>query len=68
MRVANFIIGFAVGVVLGGVAVLLTTPQSGDALQSDLRSRWEQAKSEGKDAFEARRAELEARLSSLKSG
>ena len=68
MRVINFFNGFVIGVVLGAVAVLLTTPQSGEALQADARNRWDQALSEGKKAAAARRAELEARLATLRSG
>jgi hypothetical protein len=56
------------GLVLGTVIVMLTTPQSGQSLQSDVRSRWDHALAEGRKAAEARRAELEARLASLKGG
>ena len=67
MRVSNFLLGFIVGLFLGAVAVLLTTPQSGNTLQSDVRSRWDQALVEGRKAAAARRAELEARLASLRT-
>lgn len=65
-RVINFMSGFVVGLIIGSVTVLLTTPQSGSSLQSEARSRWDNAVAEGKKAAAARRAELEARLASLK--
>jgi gas vesicle protein len=68
MRVINFISGFMIGMIIGSVTVLLTTPQSGSSLQSEARSRWENAVAEGKKAAAARRTELEARLATLKTG
>jgi gas vesicle protein len=65
MRVFNFIAGFLGGMVIGAVAVLLTTPQSGGDLQADIRSRIDGLMNEGREAANARRAELEARLASL---
>lgn len=65
MRVFNFVIGFFCGLLIGAVAVLLTTPQSGGDLQADIRSRFDGLMSEGRAAANARRAELEARLASL---
>jgi hypothetical protein len=47
---------------------LLTTPQSGSALQEEARSRWDDALAEGRNAYAARRAELEARLAGLRTG
>ena len=68
MRGINFLFGFILGLMIGSAVVLLTTPQSGDTLQTTVRSRWDQALAEGRQAAETRRAELEARLASLKSG
>lgn len=68
MRVTNFIAGFLGGVVIGAAIVLLTTPQSGTDLQNDVRSRFDGILEEGRQAATARRAELEARLASLRSG
>ena len=67
MRVSRFLAGFALGLVLGAAAILLTTPQSGNMLQTDVRTRWDNALAEGRKAAKARRAELEARLASLKN-
>ena len=68
MRVMNFTAGFLGGVIIGAIVVLLTTPQSGTDLQNDVRSRFDEILEEGRRAAAARRAELEARLASLRSG
>ncbi len=67
MRVMNFVAGFLGGVVIGTVAVLLLTPQSGTELQAEVRSRFDGILSEGRKAAAARRAEMEARLASLRA-
>lgn len=67
MRVMSFIAGFLGGVVIGTVVVLLLTPQSGTELQAEVRSRFDGILSEGRKAAAARRAELEARLASLRA-
>ena len=67
MRVINFLAGFVIGAIVGSTLVLLTTPQSGSALQEGARSRWDEAMAEGRKAATARRAELEARLASMKT-
>lgn len=67
MRVTNFVSGFVLGAVIGAIAILLTTPQSGSALQSEVRSRFEGILAEGRKAAAARRSELEARLASLRA-
>lgn len=68
MRVMNFIAGFLGGVVLGAVAVLLTTPQSGSQLQTAVRNRFDNIVEEGRRAANERRAELEEKLANLKTG
>ena len=64
----RFLAGFVIGMLIGVVAVLLTTPQSGSDLQDGVRSRFENILAEGRKAAELRRAELEARLAELKMG
>ncbi len=64
----RFLAGFLIGMVLGAVAVLLTTPQSGSDLQQNFRARIDEIMSEGRLAAANRRAELEARLADLKAG
>jgi gas vesicle protein len=68
MRVINFVAGFLVGTALAAIAVLLTTPQSGTELQRNIRGRFDTIVEEGRKAATVRRAELEERLTSLKSG
>ncbi len=64
----RFIVGFLIGLVLGVVAVLLTTPQSGQDLQEQARTRFDDIMAEGRKAAAVRRAELEGRLADLKAG
>lgn len=64
----RFIAGFVIGMFIGVVAVLLTTPQSGSDLQDGVRTRFEDILAEGRKAAEQRRVELEARLAELKMG
>lgn len=68
MRVINFALGFIVGAMIGAAAVLLTTPQSGSSLQDEARARWDEALAEGRNAYAARRAELEARIATFRNG
>jgi gas vesicle protein len=68
MRVINFIAGFLGGVVIGAAIVLLTTPKSGSDFQAEVRARFDGILAEGRKAADARRAELEARLASLRAG
>lgn len=60
--------GFLIGLVIGAVAVLLTTPQSGEDIQKEVRSRLDDLMVEGRRAATQRRAELEARLAELRAG
>lgn len=68
MRVIDFVAGFLVGAAIGAIVVLLITPQSGSDFQMEVRSRFERIVAEGRKAAAARRAELEERLSSLRTG
>ena len=64
----RFLAGFLIGLILGALAVLLTTPLSGRDLQQGARSRFDGLMEEGRKAAAARREELEARLADLQSG
>jgi gas vesicle protein len=66
MRAINFSLGFLIGAVVGATLVLLTTPQSGSDLQMNVRNWYTGILDEGRRAAAARRAELEARLATLK--
>ena len=64
----RFLFGFVVGLGIGFVVVLLTTPKSGAELQGAARSKFDEMIAEGKKAAADRRAELEGRLADLQSG
>jgi gas vesicle protein len=66
MKVLKFLSGFAIGLVMGAVTVLLTAPQSGDDLQKQLRERADHVMEEGRRAAAERRAELEAQFAQSK--
>ncbi|MCB9076705.1 MAG: YtxH domain-containing protein [Anaerolineaceae bacterium] len=64
----RFVAGFLIGLVLGAVAVLLTTPRSGADLQSQAKVWVDDILNEGRKAAVQRRAELEARVADLQAG
>lgn len=64
----RFLAGFFIGILIGAVIVLLTTPQSGKDLKQGVRGRFDDLMAEGREAAARRRAELEARLAELQSG
>lgn len=68
MRVMNFVAGFLSGVIMGAVIVLLTTPQSGSDLQTEVRTRFDEMLAEARRVKAERQAELKAQLASLKAG
>jgi len=61
----RFLMGFVIGLVLGAVVILLTTPQSGGDLQRRVRSRYEEIMAEGRRARAERLAELQAEYTNL---
>lgn len=65
-RTMNFITGALVGGFIGAVAVILFTPTSGDELREQIQIQIENVKADVKAASDARRAELEAELESLR--
>lgn len=67
-RFVSFLVGAFAGAMVGAVAVLLLTPQSGSELQEQVRTRVQELVEEGKRAAAARRAELEAQLEAFKRG
>ena len=57
--VLNYMLGLAVGAVIGAGVVLLVAPKSGDELQQGVRDRVSEAIAEGRAARRAKQAELE---------
>ena len=64
----RFLLGFIIGMMIGAVVVLLTTPRSGQDLQQGTRNLFDDVLAEGRRAAGERRAELESRLADLKAG
>ncbi|RME42534.1 MAG: hypothetical protein D6796_14275 [Caldilineae bacterium] len=67
-RLFNFLFGMLLGGIIGASLVLLLAPQSGEQTRQQFRSRWEEILEEGRRAFAARRAELEARMADIQAG
>jgi len=65
MRVLKFLLGLLIGGTIGASLVLLVAPQSGEDTQRKLSEKMEMLLEEGKKAFDARRAELEAQMNAL---
>ncbi len=63
-----FLSGLLSGAIVGGVAALLLTPQSGDDLKQQARQRYDTMLDEGQKAGEARRQEVLAEFEAMKRG
>ncbi len=68
MRALNFIYGVLIGAALGAILVLLTTPQSGQDIQSAAKEKFDKLVEEGRKASDARKAELEAKMVNIRAG
>jgi len=66
-RVMNFLIGAALGALVGATLAILLTPYSGDDLRTQVQTRVDRVRQEMENAANTRRAELEAHLQSLRS-
>jgi len=60
-----FGIGALGGAVITGIATLLLSPDSGDAMRRQAREQFDTLLDDAQSAAEARRAELEAQLAEL---
>ena len=63
-----FASGIFAGVLVGGVAALLLTPESGESVRNRVREITESLVEDGKKAASARRAELQQQLEDFKRG
>ncbi|GAC1520767.1 MAG: hypothetical protein NVS2B7_41070 [Herpetosiphon sp.] len=54
----NFVGGLVVGAAVGAGVIVFTTPRTGDETRSRLTGIWNNAVSTGKEAADAREAEL----------
>ncbi len=68
MKALNFVYGVLIGAALGAILVLLTTPQSGQDIQSAAKEKFNKLMEEGRRASEARKAELESRMKTIRAG
>lgn len=66
-KVIGFLVGAALGVLVGGVTALLLAPTSGNDLRQQIRDRAQYVQDEVKNAAEQRRAELEKQLADLRA-
>ncbi len=65
-RAINFIVGFTFGSLIGATVVMLITPTSGNELRGQFQTRIAELQDEVKSAANARRAEMEEQLATLR--
>jgi gas vesicle protein len=65
-RIMNFTLGAFCGALVGSVVAIMLAPSSGDELRSTAMDRVKSLQSEMGDAYEARKAQLEAELEALR--
>ena len=66
-KMFNFIVGLMVGGLVGATVALLLAPGSGEDMRSQLQEQTIKLRDEVKAVAEARRAELERELSTLRA-
>ena len=64
-KVVLFGIGVVSGAVLAGIATLLLSPDSGNAIRRQAREQFDDLLDDAQSAAEARRTELETQLADL---
>jgi gas vesicle protein len=67
-KVFGFLAGAMGGAIVGAVAVLLSTPRSGNDLRHLAQQRYNEMLAEGRKASTARRAELMNEYEAMKHG
>jgi gas vesicle protein len=65
-RFFSFLMGALTGALVGATVALLLAPSSGEELQTRARERFTTVKDEVRQAYEARVAQLETELESLR--
>jgi gas vesicle protein len=66
-RMFGFLIGIAVGGLVGGTIALLMAPETGDELRTQLRERGQNFFSDVRHAADERRIELRQRLETMRA-
>ena len=64
----GFLAGVMCGAIVGAVAALLLTPESGSQLRSDAQQRFDELMAEGRKAAAQRRSELMGEFDAMKRG
>lgn len=64
----GFLAGVMCGAIVGAVAALLLTPESGSQLRSDAQKRFDELMAEGRKAAAQRRSELMGEFDAMKRG
>ena len=64
----GFLAGLMCGAIVGAVAALLLTPESGSQLRSAAQQRFDELRAEGRKAAEQRRSELMGEFEAMKRG
>jgi gas vesicle protein len=67
-KTISFFAGVLAGALVGSVAALLLTPDSGSHIQEQLQTRAQRLIDEGRKAAAAQRAEMAAQLEAFKRG
>lgn len=67
-KLFGFFAGAMCGAIVGAVAALLLTPESGSELRTEARQRFDELLAEGRKAADARRSELMSEFESMKRG
>ncbi len=67
-KIFGFLAGAMCGAIVGAVAALLLTPESGSDLRLDAQKKFDELMVEGRKAADARRAELLKEFEAMKRG
>jgi gas vesicle protein len=67
-KLFGFLAGAMCGAIVGAVAALLLTPESGGEIRSEARQRFDELLAEGRKAAAQRRSELMDEFEAMKRG
>jgi gas vesicle protein len=67
-KLFGFLAGAMCGAIVGAVAALLLTPESGSQIRSEARQRFDELLAEGRKAAAKRRSELMDEFEAMKRG
>jgi gas vesicle protein len=67
-KLVGFLAGVMCGAIVGAVAALLLTPESGGEIRSEARQRFDELLAEGRKAAAQRRSELMDEFEAMKRG